>query len=172
MSNNEKLTLDDFIKELTRLGVTTISLEMARPVLKIGNVSYTASADGLDPQVIDRIKRKEEALPDNPERENAEKETEKPKTEKPKTEKPKTEKPKTEKPATTETKETKPVDKFEHFAYLVEHDDGSKENAAERKAIVNNLKLDDLLRINNEFSCGIDTDCKIGALRKTIISLF
>ena len=162
MSNNEKLTLDDFIKELTRLGVTTISLEMARPVLKIGNVSYTASADDLDPQVIDRIKRKEEALPDNPERENAEKETEKPKTEKPKT----------EKPATTETKETKPVDKFEHFAYLVEHDDGSKENAAERKAIVNNLKLDDLLRINNEFSCGIDTDCKIGALRKTIISLF
>jgi len=195
---NENLTLDNFIKGLRNLGVKSISLELM-PNLSMPNSavpprSYALSPETVDHQTIDRVGGKVtatnaalEQVKDNlktikgentkgPDTINADAQEiidkddgvlvgEKPAT----VEKPVTLK---KSAATTNAKEIKKVDQFERFAHLVEHDDGSKENAAERKSIVNKLKLDNLLRINNEFSCGVDTDCKIGELRKTIISLF
>jgi len=187
---NENLSLDDFIKRLRNLGVKLMSLELI-PNQSVPPLRCDTLLSDVDQQTIDRTKRHEvclSALKTNkdenikgPDTINADAQKtiskdggvlvgEKPVTAE-KLVTPKKPAPKSKQVA-TRVKEIKPVDQFERFVHLVEHDDGSKENAAERKAIVNKLKLDDLLRINNEFSCGVDTDCKMGELRTTILSLF
>jgi len=188
---NENLTLDNFIKGLRNLGVKSISLELmpnlsmsnnavpfSKPSASVIGKEVVTSCDTPDPidqrtvdtppvkQVKDVAKSAQEII----DKKGGVLVEEKPvASAKQVTLKKLSANTKQETP---ETKKTKKVDRFERFATLVEHDDGSKENAIERKSIVNKLKLDDLLRINNEFSCGIDTDCKIGELRKTILSLF
>ena len=174
---NEDLTLDYFIKGLRNLGVKSISLELMPhqslscstsfdnpniPGHLIANSAGTEGAQKVQ-DLADKSKTINANVQDVIDKDGGVLVGEKPvalKKPAPKS-----------KPVATKVKETKPVDQFERFAHLVEHDDG-KENAAEKKAIVNKLKLDDLLRINNEFSCGVDTDCKIGELRTTILSLF
>jgi outer membrane biosynthesis protein TonB len=67
---------------------------------------------------------------------------------------------------------TAKVDQYSRFVWLVENDDGSDEQAAERGAILGKLSLTDLLRINNDFGLGLDTDKPTEEVRAEIVSCF
>lgn len=61
---------------------------------------------------------------------------------------------------------------YEDFVEMVENDDGSHETTNEITSYLISATLDVLLRINNEFSLGIDTDKPLDELRNEILSCF
>ena len=65
----------------------------------------------------------------------------------------------------------KPEDVYATFVQAVTHDDGAVDQLA-RQALINQMKLDDLLRLNNDFSLGINTDQSTEALRKELADCF
>ena len=93
-----------------------------------------------------------------------------PKAEKPKKEaKPKKEtKPAPETPAAAEVKAE---NLYEAFGLMITADDG-KYTAADRIALINRMALDDLLRVNNDFSLALDTDVPWEILREDVAKCF
>lgn len=61
---------------------------------------------------------------------------------------------------------------YEDFVRLSENDDGSEQVKVETANYLDNAPLDDLLRINNEFSLGLDTDKPVKELRSEVKSCF
>ena len=63
----------------------------------------------------------------------------------------------------------KPV--YEVFCDMISADDG-KVTAEERVALLNLMGLDDLLRVNNDFQLGLDTDKPVDDVRADVIECF
>lgn len=60
---------------------------------------------------------------------------------------------------------------YEVFCDMISSDDG-KVTAEERVALINLMGLDDLLRVNNDFLLGLDTDKPVDAIRADVIECF
>lgn len=67
-------------------------------------------------------------------------------------------------------KPTKPV--FDQFIDATTKDAGGPEMAQVRADLIGRMSRDDLLRVNVEFSFGIDTDQPDAALRQAILEMF
>ena len=80
--------------------------------------------------------------------------------------------PKVEKsaPAVEKVADNKSV--FDQFVDATAYDDGTPEFAQKRSALIGRMSRDDLLRVNVEFSCGIDTDQTDADLRKAVQEMF
>lgn len=61
---------------------------------------------------------------------------------------------------------------LEAFCKVCEMDDGSKKFADLRARIISKMSHDDLLRVNNEFGLGVDTDVPVETIRTEIASMF
>lgn len=61
---------------------------------------------------------------------------------------------------------------FDQFVDATAYDDGTPEFAQKRSALIGRMSRDDLLRVNVEFSCGIDTDQTDADLRKAVQEMF
>lgn len=60
---------------------------------------------------------------------------------------------------------------YEAFCDMISADDG-KVTAEERVALINLMGLDDLLRVNNDFQLGLDTDKPVDDVRADVIECF
>ena len=60
---------------------------------------------------------------------------------------------------------------YETFTALITDDDGTV-TKEQRAALIEKMGLDDLLRVNNDFSLGLDTDKPVDEIRKDVIDCF
>ena len=80
--------------------------------------------------------------------------------------------PKAEKAAAATTPASVPQEKmYEAFCELISSDTGSV-TPEQRRALIDKMGLDDLLRVNNDFQLGIDTDRPVEAVREEVRGCF
>lgn len=63
-----------------------------------------------------------------------------------------------------------PVNVYERFVETVEQDDGTKTDL--KRELIGQMSLDDMLRVNNAFCLGLDTDVATEALRSELLQCF
>lgn len=65
---------------------------------------------------------------------------------------------------------SKPANVYDVFVETVEQDDGTKSEL--KRSLIGQMTLDDMLRVNNDFQLGLDTDVATEALRAELLTCF
>lgn len=158
-------TIQNFIAMCKHLGLKSISMEFD---------NEDAMTESAGKPVVRYTDLKAEKTPVKAVEKVIERAVEKPVEKKP-VDKP-VEKKSVEKPSAIDTMKVENPsaneDVYGKFCEVIDKDDGSEKCAQLRAELISRMKLEDLLRVNNEYAIGVDTDKPVEEIRKAIAEMF
>lgn len=170
------MELEQFTKYLASCGIRKFTFELAEPAKAEQTASVEPHAIGqwvihralteTKPQPPERQEVREPAI--EPRKVDLVRQDEQPEAELEKAAEPEQVPEQKKETVKEEPQKRKPADPYSAFLSAVENDDGTPESVTAIEEAVSALNLDGLLKANNEFGLGLDTDKSIDEIRKDV----